>query len=249
MKRQSFIKWSLTVCLMLMVGETMAQGVVVYRKNGAPIKVPYSELDSISTYNYDEEPEMPGQDAYLTCPDNNHPHLIDLGLPSGTKWACCNVGANKPEAYGDYYAWGETETKSTYDWSSYIHCDGSQSTCHNIGSDIAGTQYDVAHVQWGGSWVMPSQSQIKELVENCTHEWTTLNGVNGRNFTGTNGGTIFLPALQSRQCRLERRLLVVHAESVVLVLRLQPSIQFGRRELEQLRQIPKLRAACSPRFQ
>ena len=133
--------------------------------------------------------------SYLTCPDNHHPHLIDLGLPSGTKWACCNVGADTPEAYGGYYAWGETEEKSTYSWSNYIHCDGTEQTCHNIGSDIAGTQYDVAHVKWGGSWVMPSKAQQDELRNYCTYKWTTVNGVNGGKFTSkTNGASIFLPA-------------------------------------------------------
>ena len=132
--------------------------------------------------------------AYLTCPNDNHPHMIDLGLPSGTKWACCNVGANKPEDYGGYYAWGETEEKDYYYWSTYIHYDDSESTCHDLGSNIAGTQYDVAHVKWAGAWVMPSQSQIKELVENCNYEWTTTNGINGGLFTSSNGGTIFLPA-------------------------------------------------------
>ena len=137
--------------------------------------------------------------SYLTCPDDHHPHLIDLGLPSGTKWACCNVGADKPEGYGGYYAWGETEEKDYYDWSTYIHCDGSENTCHDLGSDIAGTQFDVAHYRWGGSWVMPSYDQQVELIKNCTYEWTTLNGVNGGKFTSKkNGGTIFLPAAGHR---------------------------------------------------
>ena len=130
----------------------------------------------------------------LSCPDGNHPHMIDLGLPSGTKWACCNVGASKPEDYGDYYAWGETQAKSTYNWKTYIHCNGSVGPCRNIGSDIAGTHYDVAHVKWGGSWVMPSEAQQDELRNNCTSEWTTKNGVNGRIFRGKNGNSIFLPA-------------------------------------------------------
>ena len=132
--------------------------------------------------------------SYLTCPDDHHPHLIDLGLPSGTKWACCNVGATIPEGYGGYYAWGETDTKSTYSWSTYTHCAGSGHNCYNLGSDIAGTKYDVAHYQWGESWVMPSFNQIKELLDNCSSERTTYNGVNGWKFTGNNGGTIFLPA-------------------------------------------------------
>ena len=131
---------------------------------------------------------------YLSCPDNNHPHMIDLGLPSGTKWACCNVGANKPEDYGGYYAWGETETKSTYIPKTCIHYDGTKETYRNLGSDIAGTQYDVAHVKWGGSWVMPSKEQMKELLENCTYKWTINNGVKGGIFTGKNGCSIFLPA-------------------------------------------------------
>lgn len=128
-----------------------------------------------------------------SCPDNNHPHAIDLGLPSRTKWACCNVGANTPEGYGDYFAWGETEKKEKYDWASYIHCDGSMDTCHDLGSDIAGTEYDVAHVQWGGTWVMPSQDQIKELISICSCTWTRRNSVGGVLFTGPSGEAIFLP--------------------------------------------------------
>lgn len=120
---------------------------------------------------------------------------IDLGLPSGTKWASCNVGATKPEEYGGYYAWGETEEKETYGWENYIYCNGTYKTCHNIGSDIAGTQYDVAHVKWGGNWRMPTLVQCKELLDNCIKEWTTLNGVKGYKFTSKiNGNSIFLPA-------------------------------------------------------
>lgn len=132
--------------------------------------------------------------SYKTCPDNNHPHLIDLGLPSGTKWACCNVGASQPEDYGKYYAWGETQPKDVYSWSTYIHCDGTESTCHNIGSDIAGTSYDAATANWGTPWQMPSKEQLDELYKKCTSVWTSENGVSGRKFTGPNGGSIFLPA-------------------------------------------------------
>ncbi len=133
--------------------------------------------------------------GYLSCPDNHHPHLIDLGLPSGTQWACCNVGANVPEGYGGYYAWGETDEKSDlYNWSTYIYCDGTDRTCYDLGSDIAGTEYDVAHIKWGGDWQMPTNTQRSELINNCTLEWITLNGITGGKFTGSNGGTIFLPA-------------------------------------------------------
>ena len=97
------------------------------------------------------------------CPDNNHPHAINLGL--GVKWACCNVGASDPWEYGGYYAWGETEEKSYYDYSTYIHSDGSWDTCHDLGSDIAGSQYDVASVKWGGAWRMPTYEQLTILYE------------------------------------------------------------------------------------
>ena len=119
--------------------------------------------------------------------------VIDLGLPSGTKWASCNVGATKPEEYGGYYAWGETEEKEVYDESTYKYYQNGEYV--NLGSDISGTKYDVAHVKWGGNWCMPTKDDIKELLDNCTSEWTTLNGVNGRKFTSNiNGNSIFLPA-------------------------------------------------------
>ena len=109
------------------------------------------------------------------CPDDHHPHQIDLGLPSGTKWACCNVGADKPEAYGGYYAWGETEEKDVYNDVTYQYStgedgngDGYYDDYHvetsfdvygvwqSLGDDIAGSQYDVAQVKWGGDWQMPT---------------------------------------------------------------------------------------------
>ena len=127
--------------------------------------------------------------------------MIDLGLPSGTKWACCNVGASTPEGYGNYYAWGETQPKSWYSEDSYQYYNGNLDypDCWvNIGSDIAGTQYDAATANWGSPWRMPTLTQIEELLNNCTSVWTTQNGVNGRKFTGPNGGTIFLPAAGDR---------------------------------------------------
>ena len=132
----------------------------------------------------------------LKCPDNHHPHLIDLGLPSGTKWACCNVDTDHPENqkpvnYGGYYAWGETEGKSNYEEKTYAFY--KNGTYINIGDDIAGTNYDVAHVKWGSDWIMPTHDQIKELWLNCSYEHTTINGVSGYMFKGTNGNSIFLP--------------------------------------------------------
>ena len=127
----------------------------------------------------------------VLCPDDNHPHAIDLGLPSGTKWCCCNVSANVPEGYGGYYAWGETSEKSEYSWESYVF--GSDMN-KDIGSDISGTSYDVAYVCMGAPWHMPSTEQQQELIINCSRQWTQQNGVNGILVTGPNGGHIFLPA-------------------------------------------------------
>ena len=157
---------------------------------------------------YGEPVDYPLEFTEFSCPDDHHPHMIDLGLPSGTKWACCNVGASAPEQYGSYFAWGETSPKSVYNEVSYSYCTGQDTdgdgwidenySVVNIGSDIAGTSYDAATVNWGSPWVMPSKEQMDELKNNCTSEWTTENGVNGRRFTGANGASIFLPAAGCR---------------------------------------------------
>lgn len=118
---------------------------------------------------------------------------INLGLPSGTLWASWNVGATAPEEYGNYYSWGETEVRDQYYFTTYSLCDGTVSSCHDIGADISGTQYDVAHVKWGGGWCMPSKDDFMELVYNCEYKETTQNGVKGLQFTGKNGNYIFLP--------------------------------------------------------
>ena len=126
------------------------------------------------------------------CLDNHHPHAIDLRLD--VKWAYCNVGASAPWEHGGYYAWGETEEKDSYTWDTYIHCNGNYYSCKNLGSDISGTQFDVAREKWGGSWCMPSYEQQNLLLNNCSSKWTSINNINGRMFTAPNGGTIFLPA-------------------------------------------------------
>ena len=123
-----------------------------------------------------------------SCPDNNHPHSIDLGLPSGTKWSCCNVGASKPEEYGEYYAFGETEEREIYDAKS------KKGVVFSFTEHTVVLRYDVAYVKWNKSWRTPSPEQMKEFLDNCTSEWTVLNGVNGKRFKGKNGNSVFLPA-------------------------------------------------------
>ena len=126
------------------------------------------------------------------CPDNNHPHLIDLGLPSGTKWSCCNVGSTMPEGSGDYYAWGETEIKEDYSSETYRFYSKDDRSYDDLGS-IVGTSLDVAHVKWGDKWQMPSKEQIEELFEYCVHDSFCHNGVIGKVFIGPNNNLLFLP--------------------------------------------------------
>ena len=131
---------------------------------------------------------------------------VDLGL--SVKWATQNVGAKSPENYGDYYAWGETENKNNYSWSSYKWCDGTSTglTKYNIlsthgivdGKTTLDPQDDVAHVKWGGNWRMPTKTEFQELLDNCTWTWTTLYGISGYLVTSKKIGytdcSIFLPA-------------------------------------------------------
>ena len=131
------------------------------------------------------------------CPDDNHPHIIDLGLPSGTKWACCNVDTDNPENqsptnYGGHYAWGETGVKSEYTVYSYAHFDMDEDNFINIGDHIGNTEYDVAHMAWKGSWQMPTDEECDELMD-CVQEETTINGVKGLKIIGPNDNFIFLP--------------------------------------------------------
>ena len=119
------------------------------------------------------------------------PVAVDLGLPSGRKWADRNVGASKPEEHGGYYAWGEIEEKYLYSQSNYKYYINNK--YQNLG-EISGTQYDVAYVKSGGKWCMPKMSDYQELLYYCVSEWTTVNNVKGYKLTSkVNGNSIFLP--------------------------------------------------------
>ena len=143
-------------------------------------------------------------------PSDTHDY-VDLGLPSRTLWATCNVGATKPEEYGDYFAWGETTGynggKTMFNWSTYKYCKGSNTTMtkycasSDYGTVDNKTELDpadvAAPVNWGSNWQMPSLAQFKELINSSytTTTWTTQNGVYGRKITSkSNGMSIFLPA-------------------------------------------------------
>lgn len=123
----------------------------------------------------------------LTGTINGH-EWVDLGLPSGLKWATCNVGASSPEEYGDYFAWGETSTKDSYPEEG---C----KTSNQFFNDISGDpNYDAARANWGGAWRMPTKAECEELKNSCKWTWTTNGSHYGYKVTGPNGNSIFLPA-------------------------------------------------------
>ena len=133
------------------------------------------------------------------------PEYVDLGLPSSVKWATFNVGATQPEEYGDYFAWGETEPKELYDWSTYKWCDGSYNTLTKYNTDseygvvdnkkILESSDDAAYVNWGGNWRMPSVDEWNELLSHCSLKWEERNGVSGVALVSVqNGNSLFLPA-------------------------------------------------------
>lgn len=148
--------------------------------------------------------------AYVFPDVNPQQDAVDLGLPSGTLWATCNVGASSPEESGDAFAWGETEPVREYDWnnpwSNYKWCNGSSDMltkyCTNSTYGTVDNltelepEDDAAWANWGPMWRMPSEAQFDELEENCTWKWSTKNGVEGRLITGPNGNSIFLPATE-----------------------------------------------------
>ena len=144
--------------------------------------------------SYTEETEKVDYNKY--DPYNGYGH-VDLGLPSGTIWATCNVGASSPEGYGGFFAWGETEPKSRYAGDSYIFSGASDFTKYNStdGKRVLDLEDDAAHVNMGGEWIMPTSAHCQEMFDNVTASWTTLNGVSGVMYTSTvNGNTIFFPA-------------------------------------------------------
>ena len=185
--------------------------------NGEEITLPYTVTQTykqqtivVSGYGYgDGMQNSETVEQSFEVPANLDGY-VDLGLPSGTLWATCNVGASAPEEYGDYFAWGETEPKGYYDWSTYKWCNGNEETltkyCDESSFGYNGfvdnkteldPEDDAACAHYPGGR-MPSWQQIQELCDSCTWKWTQLNGVNGMLVTGPNGNTMFLPSADSK---------------------------------------------------
>ena len=152
------------------------------------------------------KPDEPDNGGGNNDPVTNYGY-VDLGLPSGTLWATHNIGADNPEDFGSYFAWGETLPKDKYSWNTYLYCNGDYYTltkyCDNPNygnngfTDTLTTllpEDDAATANWGEDWRMPTISEWVELYENTNQTWTTENTVYGRKFTATNGNSLFLPA-------------------------------------------------------
>lgn len=180
-----------------------AQSMKVYQ-NGELKAIYYvSSNDSVV---FSEDFPLPEDNTVTT---DTH-EAIDLGL--SVKWADCNVGANAPEDYGDYFAWGETtgynSGKTYFDWNTYKWCNGSYTsmtkycTSSSYGTvdnkEVLEAADDAATANWGSNWRMPTDAEMTELRTKCTWTWTTLNGVNGYKVIGPNGNSIFLPAAGCR---------------------------------------------------
>lgn len=169
-----------------------------FRSHGRPIRPVYDKNTPVES----------ASKLKVSGTDNGHGY-VDLGLPSGTKWADRNVGASSPTQYGNYYAWGETSTKSNYDGDTYrFYNNGITKYCTNSEYGKNGFKDnkkeldlddDVAHTQWGGQWQMPTKEQFDELEEYTTSKLTYINDTFGMLYTAKNGNSIFLPAAGARE--------------------------------------------------
>lgn len=186
-------KYIIVVLFLMVAGLqiTWAQKMVVTKSDNTKIEIALSEVKEVTFEETEADPH----------------EYVDLGLPSGTLWATCNIGANSPEEYGDYFAWGETDSKDEYDWRTYQYCNGSSraltkyccdSSCGNNGLTDSLTELlnedDAATANWGREWQMPSKEQCEELINSdyTTLKWTWQDGVHI--ISKTNGKSIFLPA-------------------------------------------------------
>lgn len=169
----------LSVAFTIITISFSAQTVNVHFKNGQTIQYNSNNVEYVDFSLKPSGPTLtPGQ-------------VVDLGL--SVYWASCNLGANKPEEYGGYYAWGETKTKSDYFSDNYIFYNKDTKEYLNIGQNISGTEYDAATVNLGSDWRMPTRAEMQELIDNCTWEWNHIGSIYGFIVTGENGNSIFLP--------------------------------------------------------
>lgn len=172
--------FTLFTLVALFASATMAQvKLYVHQNDGSYTEFIAATVDSI-TFS-EQKPEKDVANGY---------DYVDLGLTSGALWATCNLGADKPEEYGDYFAWGELKHKYRYEMNNYV---GNASGKYDV-YNILELEDDVVYKRMGGAWHIPSPAEINELKDECEWTWTSINNVNGYEVKGPNGNTIFLPA-------------------------------------------------------
>ncbi len=180
----SSLKWYYT-------NSSNGSNVTMYRQDDTNTSyAQHPSTNSGSQLNYAANIKLEGK--FGDDGENNDPNdyeYVDLNLPSGLKWATCNIGANTPEEYGNTYAWGETKPKAEYTEANSL-------TNGKLMNDISGNaNYDAATANWGGDWRLPRKEEMEELISQCNWIWTTQNGVRGYKVVSkTNGKYIFLPA-------------------------------------------------------
>ncbi|MBR5216535.1 MAG: hypothetical protein IKV80_09995 [Bacteroidales bacterium] len=161
-------------------------------KDGSKQPLPWAVISSGDVGHKDENGKL-----------LHYHHYVDLGLPSGTLWATKNIGADTMYAYGDYFSWGEIETKETYTRENYAYCEydyydeeyGDVYKYESLGDISGNSEYDAATAIWGEEWRMPTHVEMEELYKCCNFTpMKSLNGTNGYMFTGPNGNYIFMPA-------------------------------------------------------
>ena len=157
-----------------------SQTMNIHYKNGQTVQYNMNNID------YVEYTEDNPNNAQVSSGE-----AVDLGL--SVLWASCNVGATSPEQYGDRYAWGETESRNKFTRENYLYYDKDSDCYIDIGTDIKGTDYDVAHVKWANNWRMPTSEELRDLENKCKWEWVNINNINGYKVIGANGNSIFLP--------------------------------------------------------
>ena len=174
-------KYILTLVISTTQMIAIAQTINIHFKNGQTIEYPSANVDYVDFSTKASDPNITAGQA------------VDLGL--SVCWALCNIGAEKPEESGNYYAWGETSPKSIYTVNNYSFYDINTTIMVDIGSDISGTEYDAATVNLGSNWRTPTKTEMEELMNQCEWKWSQIHNMNGYVVTGKNGNSIFLPAV------------------------------------------------------
>ena len=174
---------------------------VLYAAQGKPFRVLVDAIIGGAAFHGESEIFVLDNEPLTTSIDLvSLFNYVDLGLPSGLKWANCNLGASSPEKQGKYYAWGEIAEKQAYNWETYEFYKDSMLVKYTDSDGLTSleTDNDAATSMLGSAWRMPTREEFAELYDNCNKEYTTQNEVNGYRFTGPNGNSIFLPLAGGR---------------------------------------------------